>query len=190
METLLRAAEHVFAEVGYERATTNRIASRAAVSPGTLYQFYRNKEALAEALAAQYAQQLEQLHFTVFEDDLATVPLSDLIDATIDPFLAFHRRAPAFEALFLAAAVSPDLASRIQILHATVAARVAAMFEQRAPKARREDLRWAAEVAVGVVRGLLPLITLMKKPASSRATRELKTVLRRYLEPVLAPPRN
>lgn len=51
METLLRAAEVVFAEVGYNRATTNLIAARASVSPGTLYQFYRNKEALAEAFS-------------------------------------------------------------------------------------------------------------------------------------------
>src|SRR5215471_21577452 len=103
MESLLSAAEEVFAEVGYDRATTNLIAARASVSPGTLYQFYPNKEALAEALASQYAQDLEGLHKDVFQGDIARLPLSDLIDATVDPFLDFHRRAPAFEALFLAA---------------------------------------------------------------------------------------
>src|SRR5262245_49745688 len=117
MESLLRAAEAAFAEVGYDAATTNLIASRASVSPGTLYQFYPNKESLAEALAGQYARELERLHTTVFRHTLATVPLSDLIDATVDPFLDFHRRAPAFEALFVAAAVSPGLAKRIRVLH-------------------------------------------------------------------------
>jgi AcrR family transcriptional regulator len=53
MESLMRAAEEVFSEVGFERATTNLIAARASVSPGTLYQFYPNKEAMAEALAAK-----------------------------------------------------------------------------------------------------------------------------------------
>src|SRR5215813_4478982 len=103
MESLLRAAEDVFAEIGYDRATTNLIASRASVSPGTLYQFYPNKEALAEALATQYAQELEGLHQSVFQNKMAAVPLSELVDATVDPFLDFHRRNPAFEALFLAA---------------------------------------------------------------------------------------
>src|SRR5262244_3516522 len=85
MESLLRAAEDVFAEIGYERATTNLIASRASVSPGTLYQFYPNKEALAEGLALRYAQELERLHSTVFEDIGPEVPLAELIDVTIDP---------------------------------------------------------------------------------------------------------
>jgi AcrR family transcriptional regulator len=190
MESLLRAAERVFAEVGYDHATTNLIAARASVSPGTLYQFYPNKEAIAEALAATYAEELERLHRTVFADSRATVPLSALIDATIDPFLDFHRRAPAFETLFLAAAVSPGLGRRVDVLHDTVASRVVAMFEPRARNARRSDLQDAAVTAVGIVRGLLPMITPLKGSKRSRAIRELKTVLRRYLEPVLGLSRN
>src|SRR5215475_15868558 len=137
MESLLRAAEEVFAEVGYDRATTNLIAARASVSPGTLYQFYSNKEAMAEALAAKYAHELEGLHKTVFHGGIATAPLSELVDATVDPFLDFHRRAPAFEALFLAGAVSPELAMRIKVLHDTVSSRIMALFQQRTPDARR-----------------------------------------------------
>jgi len=190
MESLLRAAEEVFAEIGYERATTNLIASRASVSPGTLYQFYPNKEALAEALAMQYAQELEGLHQSVFQSKIAAVPLSDLVDATVDPFLEFHRRNPAFEALFLAAAVSPELAGRVQVLHDAVASRISALFEQRMPEAKEQDLRWLAETAVGIVRGLIPLITPLKGSKRSRAIRELKTVLVRYLQPVLTSRKN
>src|SRR5215813_10736586 len=128
MESLLRAAEDVFAEVGYERATTNLIASRASVSPGTLYQFYPNKEAMAEALATRYAEELEGLHETAFEMKIAVIPLPELIDATVDPFLKYHHGAPAFDALLLAAAVSPELAGRIHVLHDTVASRITSVF--------------------------------------------------------------
>src|SRR6266542_6598743 len=48
---LLDAAGEVFATVGYAAATTNAIAAQAGVSPGTLYQFFPNKQAMAEALA-------------------------------------------------------------------------------------------------------------------------------------------
>ncbi len=182
MESLLRAAEEVFAEIGYERSTTNQIASRASVSPGTLYQFYPNKEAMAEALAAQYAEELERLHEAVFEGEIAAIPLAELIDATVDPFLDFHRKAPAFEALFLAAAVSPELAERIGVLHRTVSSRLIALFERRDPDAAKDNLRWAAEAAVGIFRGLLPLIATSKGVERTRAVRELKEVLFRYLE--------
>src|SRR6266511_1332655 len=52
MAGILDAAAGVFADAGYERATTNAIAAAAGISPGSLYQFFPNKEAIAEALAA------------------------------------------------------------------------------------------------------------------------------------------
>src|SRR5262249_2759775 len=110
---------------------------------------------------------------------------ADLIDATINPFLDFHRGAPAFEALFLASAVSPALAGRIDVLHDTVASRVEAIFQRRGRHATRLELRRAAETVVGIVRGLLPPITPLKGLNRTRAIRELKTVLVRYLEPIL-----
>ncbi|CAM5687002.1 TetR family transcriptional regulator [Streptomyces purpurascens] len=44
---LLEAAATVFATTGYTAASTNAIAREAGVSPGTLYEFFPNKEAIA-----------------------------------------------------------------------------------------------------------------------------------------------
>jgi len=50
-ERILAAAAHVFAEHGYASGTTNRIAARARISIGSLYQYFPNKDAiLAELL--------------------------------------------------------------------------------------------------------------------------------------------
>ncbi|PXY27681.1 TetR/AcrR family transcriptional regulator [Prauserella muralis] len=50
-ERILTAAAHVFAEHGYAAGTTNRIAERARVSIGSLYQYFPNKDSiLAELL--------------------------------------------------------------------------------------------------------------------------------------------
>src|SRR5580698_4252310 len=94
MAELLRAAGQVFADVGYENATTNAIAARAQVSPGTLYQFFPNKQAIAEALANEYAAKNQALHENVFELNTGDVPLRDLIDRLVDPFLEFRRKTP------------------------------------------------------------------------------------------------
>lgn len=45
-ERILTAAAHVFAEHGYAAGTTNRIAERARISIGSLYQYYPNKDAI------------------------------------------------------------------------------------------------------------------------------------------------
>ncbi|MFC8130775.1 TetR/AcrR family transcriptional regulator [Streptomyces sp. NPDC057302] len=50
-DRILTAAAHVFAEHGYAAGTTNRIAERARISIGSLYQYFPNKDGiLAELL--------------------------------------------------------------------------------------------------------------------------------------------
>lgn len=61
VEHLLDVAEHVFEEVGYDAATTNLVASRAEVPVGTLYRWFPDKGALAEALTDRYLARLESL---------------------------------------------------------------------------------------------------------------------------------
>ena len=58
MASLLDAAGRVFGELGYHAATTNAIAAEGRVSPATLYQFFPNKEAIADALVTRYAMDL------------------------------------------------------------------------------------------------------------------------------------
>ena len=49
-EAILEAAARVLAEDGAAGFTTNRVAERAGASIGSLYQFYRDKDAIAAAL--------------------------------------------------------------------------------------------------------------------------------------------
>ncbi|MEV6559819.1 TetR/AcrR family transcriptional regulator [Nocardia sp. NPDC051756] len=53
-ERILTAAAHVFAEHGYAAGTTNRIAERARISIGSLYQYFPNKDAILAELLIQH----------------------------------------------------------------------------------------------------------------------------------------
>lgn len=53
-ERILTAAAHVFAEYGYAAGTTNRIAERARISIGSLYQYFPNKDAVLAELLVQH----------------------------------------------------------------------------------------------------------------------------------------
>jgi AcrR family transcriptional regulator len=53
-ERILIAAAHVFAEHGYAAGTTNRIAERAGISIGSLYQYFPNKDAILATLLVQH----------------------------------------------------------------------------------------------------------------------------------------
>jgi AcrR family transcriptional regulator len=52
--TILRAAKAVFARDGYDDAKMSDIAFEAGVAPGTLYIYFKSKEALAEAMSDEF----------------------------------------------------------------------------------------------------------------------------------------
>ncbi|MGM4886328.1 TetR/AcrR family transcriptional regulator [Tardiphaga sp. 11_C7_N12_6] len=51
VEVILDAAGLVLVDEGYEQATTNRIAERAGVSIGSLYQYFPNRESVVASVA-------------------------------------------------------------------------------------------------------------------------------------------
>ena len=54
VEVVLEAAAQVLLREGYARATTNRIAERAGVSVGTIYQYFGGKDEVFDALIQRY----------------------------------------------------------------------------------------------------------------------------------------
>ena len=64
VEAIIQASAQVLERRGYQGATTNRIAERAGVSVGTLYQYFNNKDEifseLIEREAALFLQAIEE----------------------------------------------------------------------------------------------------------------------------------
>src|SRR5579871_2385856 len=104
---ILDAAAEVFAENGYEAATTNAIAIRANTSIGSLYQFFPNKFAILNALAKRYQVKLNGFLSDTRESDLDSLQmlLTRLIDRTAD----YYAANPAFQPMFYASQSSDAL---------------------------------------------------------------------------------
>lgn len=182
---LLRAAGEVFAEVGYEQSTTNAIAAKAGVSPGTLYQFFPNKQAIAETLAHKYADENKAMHESTFEFDPGNLSLEEIVERTVGPFLAFKQGAPGFEALLTGSVVSRELAERVQSLHQDLKQKIAKLIKARCPHFRQEHVLMCAEVCCQIVKGLMPLTRNGNAKQKKARSRELNFVLERYLAGVL-----
>src|ERR1700758_1299673 len=58
VEALLAAAAEVFAAKGFDAATMTEIAAQSESSIGSLYQFFRTKEAVADALVREQVDAL------------------------------------------------------------------------------------------------------------------------------------
>lgn len=50
VEAILEATQELMKEVGFEQISTNKIAKKAGVSIGSIYQFFPNKEAIYQAV--------------------------------------------------------------------------------------------------------------------------------------------
>jgi len=59
VERIVAAAEDVVAERGYDGTSTNRVATRAGISPGSLYQYFPDKDALITEVLDRYVDALE-----------------------------------------------------------------------------------------------------------------------------------
>lgn len=68
VDAILEASFQVLEAEGAEALTTNRIAQRAGVSVGTLYQYFDSKEGILAALAERRAERVrEEIARTVIE---------------------------------------------------------------------------------------------------------------------------
>ncbi|MET4923649.1 TetR/AcrR family transcriptional regulator [Streptomyces sp. PSRA5] len=92
---ILDACAELLDETGYEELSTRAVATRAGVPIGSVYRFFGNKRAMADALARRnldsYAGRVERR--------LAAIPAADwraAIDAVLDEYLAMKRTVPGF----------------------------------------------------------------------------------------------
>ncbi len=182
--SILDAAETVFAHMGYEEATTNHIAAQAGISPGSLYQFFSNKEEIAQALATRYTEELQRTYDAVFSVEAASLPFSLWLDQVIDALLAFHFAHPAFHIL-LNTPVSSRVTSLTHALPHELQSRFELGFERRAPTLSPAQRSLSATMSVQLFKAVLLLVLQAEEAERRLLVCELKTALRRYLEPLL-----
>lgn len=184
-EEILGAAGALFAEVGYDKTTTNMIAARAGVSPGSLYQFFPHKEAIAQAYAAHAVAHLHRVYDTVLSPPVITLPLSAFNEVFIDALIAFNREYPGYFALSLASTISPPLALALADLQGGVLGRMAAVFAGLWPQSTPAQRQLPGLVAYRIFVALLPLVLESDGEQQAAIVRELKTVLYRYWSPLV-----
>jgi AcrR family transcriptional regulator len=95
VDAIVEAAARVLARHGYAAATTNRIAERAGVSIGSLYEYFPNKDSILAALLERHT---DQGGFEVLEALEAAIArgaaLPALLRALVEALLRQHRRSP------------------------------------------------------------------------------------------------
>lgn len=90
---IFEAGIQVLSSVGYRKLTTTRVAERAGVSVGTLYQYFPNRQSLIRAVLERY---LEEMSAWIAGDcrRLAGCSLDTIAEGLVDAFIAAKWRRP------------------------------------------------------------------------------------------------
>ena len=180
IEQILDAATRVFAKVGYNRATTNAIAAEAGISPGSLYQFFANKEQIADALERRYAERIEASRRPA-DDSASRAPLEDRLGVLVDDVVAFACDMPGFQALFSERPYSAGVAHAAHAHHEAFVGQLDAIVADAAPTMSKPDRARITQVGTQICRAVIPIIVAAEGRERDRLTAELKAALTSYV---------
>lgn len=182
VELLLDVAEEVFEEVGYDAATTNLVASRAGVPVGTLYRWFPDKAALAEALTDRYLERLVTLYAELLTDVPPEERIGDFLHRVMARLVTETRDLKALPALLVSAMVPGGRSPAGARMRAGLEGHISGLIELRVPGIP-DDLRdRTAEVCVTLAH--LVIAAAVDGDPDERAvlTAEYIDVLLAYLE--------
>lgn len=185
VEVILQATAQVLAEHGYAKASTNRIAKRAGVSVGSLYQYFPNKDALFKALIERHVSAQNAAFSELFSISAGSPP-EQLIRQAVRALLASHRVEPALHLLLLSQLGGLDQAASLLTLDTRAILALEAYFRVQSKALRpMENPRLVAEVIVFAAEAVVhrSLMADLDSLADPAVERELIRLVEGYLLP-------
>ncbi len=135
VEAILTAAAHILEKEGFDAATTNRVAVKAGVSIGSLYQYFPNKESLVRALNDRHTKEILDLLRKRF-GELREAPLESSVRAIVQTMVEVHRVNPALHRVLVNIVPSIGGLAETRVVEDAAAALLSQFL-----KARAADLR-------------------------------------------------
>ncbi|MDC0765541.1 TetR/AcrR family transcriptional regulator [Streptomyces sp. HD] len=182
---LLEAAATVFTTTGYTAASTNAIAREAGVSPGTLYQFFPNKEAIAIELGDRLMHEMRETYGEALGPVDPATTLEQAVGQAVDRFIAFNCEHPVFFALMHGPDIPGRIAEEHDALHATLLSRIEGLLSSFLPDADPADLTRTTHMCLGLYKAGLELVLAHEGAERDAYVGELKNALTRYLDPLV-----
>ncbi|MFC4529800.1 TetR family transcriptional regulator [Sphaerisporangium dianthi] len=180
VERMLDACAELLDEVGYEALSTTRIADRADVAIGSVYQFFPDKRAITQALT----QRNVELFIARVGRRFMTEDYTGwwhAVDAIIDEYVDMNRTIPGFRFLRFGDAVDLNLLDSSSENNTVIAGRLRGLLLAEFGMADSEELDLCLTVAVEAGGAVLTLAFRRDPAGWPPLVEEAKRLIRGYL---------
>ncbi len=175
---MLDAADDVLADEGAAAFSTTRVAEAAGVPVGSVYRFFDDKEAIAEALAVRYWRDFDELVAAIAIAD-EREPLPDPAGAVIDVLATGFRARPGFLALWYGGLRTERVRDSTRHARTAIAASIERILTVHWPDAADHARVTAAAMVVLAGDGLLREAFRRDRDGDSRRARRREADARR-----------
>ncbi|MFE9645673.1 TetR family transcriptional regulator [Streptomyces sp. NPDC006365] len=180
---ILDACADLLDEVGYDALSTRAVAVRAGVPIGSVYRFFGNKRAMADALAQRNLDRYAERVTRSLEAADGEGGWRAAMDAVLDEYLVMKRTAPGFALVDFGNQI--PVGTRDAEPNTRVADRLTDMLSAYLDRAPDDDLRRTFLVAVEAADTLVQLAFRLDPSGDERIIEETRELLRSYLARVL-----
>ncbi|MEW2495705.1 TetR/AcrR family transcriptional regulator [Streptomyces nodosus] len=180
---ILDACADLLDEIGYDALSTRDVAQRAGVPIGSVYRFFGNKRAMADALAERNLERYLERVGRRLADTGREGGWRAATDAMLDEYLDMKRTAPGFSLVDFGNQI-PVGVRRAEPNH-RVAARLTDLLSGYLDREPDDDLRRRFLIAVETADTLVHLAFRMDPAGDEKIVGETRGLLRTYLESAL-----
>jgi len=181
-QRILTAAAHVFGEFGYAAGTTNRIAERASISIGSLYQYFPNKDAILAELLLRHLDEGTAATERIQRAELPG-PIEEVFRVFVRGAIESHLDDPQLlRVLSEQAPRSNELLDKVERQKQSLVTYVQELFEHH-PEVRVTDTATAARLVVTTTELVIHQLVADREPVDvRRLENELVAMLTRYVK--------
>ncbi|MFD3381143.1 MULTISPECIES: TetR family transcriptional regulator [unclassified Streptomyces] len=176
---ILDACADLLDEVGYDALSTRAVALRAGVPIGSVYRFFGNKRAMADALAQRNLDVFTERVTLRLQETAGAGGWRAAMDAVLDEYLAMKRTAPGFSLVDFGNQI--PVGTRDAEPNTRVADRLTDMLSSVLNREPDEDLRRTFLIAVEAADTLVQLAFRLAPSGDERVIEETRQLLRAYL---------
>lgn len=180
VQRMLDACADILEENGYDGLSTTKVAQRADVAIGSVYQFFPDKRAIAQQLALRNLEMFgERVARALAEGDFPH--WYDAVGTVIEIFVDMHRTVPGFRVLRFGDIADVRLLADGEENNAVVADRLRALLVEAFAVPDTEEFSRALAVAVEAADAVLKLAFRIERDGDPALLAEAEQLITGYL---------